>query len=83
KFAVHVINTIKGLVVSGIIQSEDKESISVIDNPEKPVARRIARDDIDEMTKSTKSMMPKALLDRFTKDEIFELLNYLEKGGQE
>ena len=35
-------------------------------------------DDIDEIVKSSKSMMPKALLDRFTKDEIFELLSYLE-----
>jgi putative heme-binding domain-containing protein len=83
KFAVHVIYTIKGKVVSGIIQSEDKESISVIDNPEKPEPRKISRDDIDEITKSTKSLMPKALLDQFTEDEIFELLNYIEKSGKE
>jgi hypothetical protein len=25
--------------------------------------------------------MPKGLLDRFTKDEIFELLHYLEQGA--
>ena len=34
-------------------------------------------DKIDEMVKTSKSMMPKALLDRFTKDEIFELMAFL------
>jgi hypothetical protein len=35
----------------------------------------LLRDDVEEMVKSSASMMPKGLLDRFTKDEIFELLN--------
>jgi hypothetical protein len=30
------------------------------------------------MVKASKSMMPKALLDRFTKDEVLEILAYLE-----
>jgi putative heme-binding domain-containing protein len=78
KFAVHVIATANGQVVSGIVTSEDKDSISIVVNPEAPKPVTIPQDDIEEMVRSSKSMMPKALLDRFTKDEIFELLAYLE-----
>ncbi|MDA1051947.1 MAG: plastocyanin/azurin family copper-binding protein [Planctomycetota bacterium] len=78
KFAVQVILTVDGRILSGIVTSEDKDTISVVVNPEAPEPTVIKRDDIDEIEKSSKSLMPKALLDRFTKDEIFELLSYLE-----
>ena len=81
KFAVQVILTVDGLVLSGIVQSEDKDTISIVVNPEAPKPTVVKRDDIDETEKSSKSMMPKALLDRFTKDEIFELLSYLEHAA--
>jgi len=78
KFAVQVVITVNGQIVTGIVASEDKDTISMIVNPEAPEPTVIKRDDIDEIEKSSKSLMPKALLDRFTKDEIFELLSYLE-----
>jgi putative heme-binding domain-containing protein len=81
KFAVQVILTVDGKTLSGIVTSEDKDTISVVVNPEAPEPIVIKRDDIDEIEKSSKSLMPKALLDRFTKDEIFELLSYLEFAG--
>ncbi|MBC8355252.1 MAG: c-type cytochrome [Planctomycetes bacterium] len=81
KFAVQVIITLDGLILTGIVKSEDKDSVSVVVNPEAPAPTVVKRDDIDEIEKSSKSMMPKALLDRFTKDEIFELLSYLEYAG--
>ena len=81
KFSVQVILTVDGGIVSGIVTSEDKDTISVVVNPEAPEPTVIKRDDIDEIEKSSKSLMPKALLDRFTKDEIFELLSYLEFVG--
>ncbi|QDU61918.1 Auracyanin-A precursor [Planctomycetes bacterium Pan216] len=77
-YAMHVIVTADGDVISGIIKAEDKESVSILVNPEAPKPTVVQRDDIDEMVKTSKSMMPKALLDRFTQDEIFELLAYLE-----
>lgn len=77
KFAVQVVITVDGKIVSGIVASEDKDTISMIVNPEAPEPTVIKRDAIDEIEKSSKSLMPKALLDRFTKDEIFELLSYL------
>ncbi|HUG71701.1 MAG TPA: c-type cytochrome [Pirellulaceae bacterium] len=81
KFAVQVVITVDGKIVTGIVASEDKDTISMIVNPEAPEPTVIKRDDVDEIEKSSKSLMPKALLDRFTKDEIFELLSYLEHAG--
>lgn len=81
KFAMQIVLTVDGKIVTGIVASEDKDTISMIVNPEAPQPTVIKRDDIDEIEKSSKSLMPKALLDRFTKDEIFELLGYLEQVG--
>ena len=78
KYAVQIVYTLKGKVISGIVKEETKQAISIIVNPEAPKPTVIDRDDIDEVAKSSKSMMPKALLDRFTEDEILELLHYLE-----
>lgn len=78
KYAMHVIVTAEGKVVTGILTSSDKQTVSLLVNPEAPDPTVIARKDIDEMVKTSRSMMPKALLDRFTRQEILELLSYLE-----
>ena len=78
KYAVHLIRTEDGETISGIIRSETDEEIEILDNPESKEPRVIAVDEIDRKIKTSTSMMPKALLDRFTKDEIFEILAYLE-----
>jgi putative heme-binding domain-containing protein len=80
KYAVQVIYTVDGLIVSGIVHSEDKESIAILENPEAKQPTVIAKEDIDERLRSSQSMMPKALLDRFSRDEILEILNYLEQA---
>ncbi|MDA7904574.1 hypothetical protein N9B45_02605, partial [bacterium] len=59
------------------VVAEDKETISILPNPESPEPTVIAQEDIDDMIKSSVSIMPKGLMDRFTEDEIFELLSYL------
>ena len=77
KYAVQMIATDDGKVFTGIVKEEDKLTISLLVNPESPQPTVIKRSEIDEMFKTSKSMMPKALLDRFTRDEIFELLAFL------
>ena len=78
KYAVQVVVTTDGLPLTGIVTAEDKDSISLLINPEaKPMV--IPRTQIEEMVKASKSMMPKALLDRFTKGEVLEILGYLEQ----
>ena len=50
-------------------------------NPESPAPRVVERAAIEEMRQTSTSMMPRGLLDKFTRDEIFELFAYLEAGG--
>lgn len=78
KYVVRKVVTLDGVVVSGIVVGEDKDSLSILPNPESLEPTIVAQDDIDEMINSSVSLMPKALLDRFTEDEIFELLAYLK-----
>ena len=77
KYAVQIAVLADGRTVSGIVQAEDARSISLIANPEDPRPTVVQKSEIDETIRSDKSMMPKALLDRFTKDEILELLAYV------
>ena len=82
KYRVQVVLTTDGLPLTGIVTALDKDSISLLINPEAPQPTVIPREKIEEMVKSSKSMMPKALLDRFTKDEVLEILAYLEGLSQ-
>ena len=78
KYAVQVIVTDSGQVITGIVQAEDKQTISILVNPEAKEPTVVEKSEIEEMVKTSKSLMPKALLDRFSKDEILEVLAYLE-----
>ncbi|MFQ5734392.1 MAG: c-type cytochrome, partial [Planctomycetaceae bacterium] len=78
RFALYNVVTAGGKVISGIITKQDRESVTIVSNPENPKPQTIAREDIDVMKKSSVSMMPKGILDRFTRDEILELLAYLK-----
>ena len=83
KYAVRLIATEDGKVYSGVVVAEDKDTMSVVVNPEEPKPIVIEKDSIEEVIESTKSLMPKALLDRYTEDEIFELLAYVTQHGGE
>jgi len=78
KYALYNVLTLEGQVYSGVITAQDRGSITVVTNPADPKPQRIDRDDIDEMTKASTSMMPAGLMDRYTKDEILELLAYIQ-----
>lgn len=78
KYEVYLIQTFDGLSLSGIITEQDGEKITIIANPENPKPTTILRDDIEAMKKTSSSLMPKALMDNFTKEEILELMSYIE-----
>ncbi|MFK7768366.1 MAG: c-type cytochrome [Mariniblastus sp.] len=78
EYMVRKVITLDGDIVSGIVVAEDKESISILPNPESKKPTVIAKEEVDEMMQSSVSIMPKGLLDRFTEDEIFEILAYLK-----
>ena len=83
KYSMHVIATLDGQTISGIIQSENEDEIELLDNAASTVTIKVAKDDIDEMIKTSKSMMPKALMDNFTQEEIGELLHYIEASQKD
>ncbi|WP_442507623.1 plastocyanin/azurin family copper-binding protein [Novipirellula sp. SH528] len=80
KYAMHQILTVEGRVVTGIILNEDKDNVTVLENPEAKEPTVISQDDIEEMVQSPNSMMPKGLMDQYTQDEIFEMLSFLENA---
>jgi putative heme-binding domain-containing protein len=77
KYAVRIVVDVDGKTTSGIVTAEDKKSISILVNPEVPEPQVIQKSNIEEIIPSTTSMMPKALLDKFTQDEIMEILSYI------
>lgn len=82
QYAMHLVLTVDGQTISGIVTADGDESVTLLTNPESPEPTVIDRDDIEEMVRSATSMMPKALLDQYTRDEVLEILAYLRDGGQ-
>ncbi|WP_422927171.1 c-type cytochrome [Singulisphaera sp. PoT] len=76
------IATTSGQVHTGRIVGENKDSITILVDPEdstKIVV--IPRGEIDEMTPSKVSLMPEKLLNNLNKDEVLDLLSYVLSRG--
>ncbi|HXT58943.1 MAG TPA: c-type cytochrome, partial [Pirellulales bacterium] len=77
-----VVQTAQGEVLTGRIVSEDKESFTLVADPEDPTkTRRLKKSDVDEMQASPISLMPKDLLKPLSQDEVLDLLAYLLSRG--
>ena len=83
KYASHSVLTLDGQVYSGVVVAETEKTISLVNNPDQLKPTVIERTEIDEMAQSPKSIMPAALLDQFTQDEIFELLAYIKSVNED
>ncbi|MBX3438139.1 MAG: c-type cytochrome [Planctomycetaceae bacterium] len=71
-----------GRVVEGRVINLFNDKLQVLTNMFDPSAlEEIARGQIDESLPSTTSMMPGGLLDRFSDEEILDLLAFLKSGG--
>ena len=63
---------------------QDANSIYLSNDPENPdQLLEIPREDIEEQMLSEISIMPTGLLNTLQKEEILDLLAYVEAGGQE
>jgi len=83
KFRTQIVTLDSGLVLAGIIVSQDAQAIRIAADPANPEAiREIPRSRIEEMKPSDVSMMPAGLLNTLKKDEILDLLAYVESGGR-
>ena len=82
KYQTNVIELGSGKVVTGLVVEETPDVIKLVENPlvkADPIV--IKRGDIVERTKSKVSIMPKGLLDKLTRDEILDLVAYVNARG--
>ncbi|MBI1832038.1 MAG: c-type cytochrome [Planctomycetes bacterium] len=79
-FRVYVVETKKGLVFSGMMASETRTTIELIDTQAKKHV--IDRDDIDVLAASTKSLMPDGFEKTVTRQELIDLLEFLTARGK-
>ena len=70
-----------GSMVVGRIIASDKESLTLSTNPLGPDRERVERAEITNSEQITTSSMPQGMLDTRTRQEILDLLGYLETAG--
>ena len=82
QYQTYVIATSDGSVITGLIVEQDGDAVHVLPNPLKPAEITVIRkSDIEEMQASKLSTMPKGLLMTLNKDEILDMLFFIESGG--
>ena len=71
-----------GKIVSGVIVKETDTEFDVVSNLLTPqIVTKVAKKEIDEQFPSRISAMPEGLLNVLQRDEIVDLLSFLESGG--
>jgi len=78
QYKMFIIATDDGLTRTGLIVSQDDEKVEMLESGSIDKTTTILKEEIEEMAESKNSMMPKALMDNFTKEEVLDLVNYLE-----
>ena len=75
-YKTEVVLTIDGVVVTGVIASEDDEILVLLTADQKRI--EIFQEDIEERKTSKLSLMPEGLLETLTPEEILSLFKYLQ-----
>ncbi|MBA3936756.1 MAG: c-type cytochrome [Planctomycetes bacterium] len=81
QFATTVFTMKDGSVLVGRVIQDADQTVMVAQNPFAPQTTPIAKADIKSRDVSKVSLMPPGLLNTFTKDEILDLLAFLESMG--
>lgn len=79
-YRIYTVVTVDGLVKNGMLASETRTSISLIDT--KGVQANIPREDIEELLASRKSLMPEGFEKQMTEAELTDLLQFLTNKGK-
>lgn len=79
-FRSYTVRTADGKVLSGLLASETKTSIEIIDSQAKKFT--LLREDIESLTASNKSVMPEGFEKQMTVTEFGNLLAFLTKRGK-
>ncbi|MBI4607141.1 MAG: c-type cytochrome [Planctomycetes bacterium] len=81
KYRVHALQTTDGRVLTGLVVAEDGATVSIVTNPQDPRPQDVPKDEIALRAPAEGSLMPVGLLNTFAKDEVLEVVAYLEAGG--
>jgi putative heme-binding domain-containing protein len=68
--------------ITGRVIEEDSRRIVVVTDPLKQTQREVRKSEIQERRPSKLSPMPEGLVSILTRDEILDLLAYIESGGK-
>ncbi|MCA9063756.1 MAG: ThuA domain-containing protein, partial [Planctomycetaceae bacterium] len=79
-FRIFTVLTTDGIVVNGMMASETRTSITLIDTEAKEHV--VPRDDIDELVGSRKSLMPEGFEKQMNSTELRDLLQFLTDKGR-
>ncbi|MCR9197816.1 MAG: ThuA domain-containing protein [Planctomycetaceae bacterium] len=79
-FRIYTVVRNDGRVANGMLTSESRTSITLIDTDAKETA--IPRDDIEELLASRKSLMPEGFEKQMTEAELTDLLEFLTDKGR-
>jgi len=79
-YRVYTVLTADGVVINGLLASETKTAIELIDSEAKK--HIVLREDIDNLQTSPKSLMPEGFEKQVKPQEIRDLLEFLTQRGQ-
>ncbi len=79
-FRQYTVTTKAGRVLNGLLASETKTALEIVDTEAK--RHTVLRDDIDEMTASNRTIMPEGFEKQLSKDDICNLLEFLTAKGK-
>src|SRR5262249_22728040 len=79
-FLQYTVSTTDGRVLSGLLASETKTSIDLLDAEAK--LHTILREDIDELAASKKSLMPEVCEKTIAREGLADLLQFLTQKGK-
>ena len=79
-FRQYTVTTKAGRVINGLLASETKTAIEIVDTEAK--RHVVLRDDIDEMTASNRTIMPEGFEKQLKKDDFVNLLEFLTVKGK-
>ena len=79
-FRIYTVVKTDGLVINGMMSGESRTAITLIDAEAKE--HQIAREDIEELVRSRKSLMPEGFEKQMTPEELSSLLEFLTDKGK-
>ena len=77
EYVPYIVTTTSGRVLTGLIAEQDGASVTILSGENKRI--KLARDEIDELMESDKSLMPERVLESLSPQERRDLFSYLQK----